>query len=87
MAKVFEETIRQTLRELVPTKTISNTSSSHPWLNDRCRSAIDKKLDALGTDQEVIARDHCSQVLLEEHDNFLERTRKKLSKLPGSSKG
>ena len=86
-AKVFEETILKILRELVPTKIISNTASSHPWLNERCRNAIDRKLDAFGTDQEVSARDHCSKVLLEEHCKYLNRTRKKLSKLPGSSKG
>ena len=86
-AKVFEETILKILRELVPTKIISDAASSHPWLNERCRNAIDRKLDAFGTDQEVSARDHCSKFLLEEHGKYLNRTRKKLSKLPGSSKG
>ena len=71
MAKVFEEIILRTLLELVSTKTISNMASSNPWLNDRCRAAIDK-FDAFGTDEEVIARDQCSKILLEEHDNCLD---------------
>ena len=86
-AKVFEDNILSVLREFVPTKTVTNIVSSHPWLNQRCRDAIDKKLDAVGTVQELPARDACSRILLEEHDKYLDRTRKQLSKMPGSSRG
>ena len=87
VAATFEEQILGALTLLVPTKTITCDSSQHPWLNCRCRDAIDKKLTAFGTVQELTARDECSKVLIEEHDKYIARMRSKLSKMPGSSRG
>ena len=76
----------EVLESLVPTKTITTSSKTHPWLNDRCRQAIDQKLAAHGTLQEIEMRDRCSQILTEEYDKHLNRVRQKLSRLPRSSR-
>ena len=60
--------------------------SSHPWLNDRCRHAIDAKIAARGGPDEVTARDRCSEVLLSEFNAYTARTRTKLQGLRSSAK-
>lgn len=87
MALRFEEKVKEVLHELVPTKSITATPKEHPWLNDRCREAIDGKMAAVGTPREIEARDKCSQVLTEEHDKYVSRMRRKLSQLPRSDRG
>ena len=87
MALRFEDTVSKVLNELVPKKHITATPKAHPWLNDRCRQAIDEKQSAVGTPQELPARDRCSQILTEEHDKYIGRMRGKLSRLPRSSRG
>ncbi len=87
VAKAFTETIVKVLDETVPVKEIVTRSSVHPWLNDRCRHAIDARIEAQGTDQEIPARDECSRILLEEHDRYVNKVRRKLAELPSSSRG
>ena len=65
MAVRFEEKIAEVLDELVPKKTVSATPKAHPWLNDRCRKAIDDKMASANTPNAVEVRDRCSQVLTE----------------------
>ena len=83
----FETRVTEVLDELVPKKSITATPKAHPWLNDRCRQAIDAKMSAVGTPLEIPARDRCSQVLTEEHDKYISRVRRKLARLPRSSRG
>ncbi len=87
MALRFEDKITAVLRQFVPTKSITTTPKAHPWMNDRCRFAIDEKISAKGTPEEIPARDKCSKILTEEHDKYVNRVRKKLSRLPRSSRG
>ena len=87
MAAKLERKITAVLDELVPTKTITESPSTHPWINDRCRKAIDEKMSAVGTPGEIAARDACSRIILEEHDKHIDRVRRKLSGLPRSSRG
>ncbi len=85
-ASLVTSAIMDTLRKHVRHKKSAVRVSTHPWLNDRCREAIDKKITARGTDTEITTRDECSRVLSEEHLKYVERTRKKLGKLASSSK-
>ena len=77
--------IMDTLRKHVRHKKSKVRVSTHPWLNDRCREAIDKRIAARGTASETVARDECAQVLHEEYLKYVERTKKKLGKLSSSS--
>ena len=85
-ASLFARVIMDTLRKHVRHKRSKVRVSTHPWLNDRCREAIDKKIAARGSDMEIPARDECSRVLSEEHLKYVERTKSKLGKLDSSSK-
>ena len=87
MAQRFVDEIIVCLDRFVPTKDIFTNTSAHPWLNDKCRQAIDAKLDAIGTFREVEARDSCSQTLVHEHDKYINKMRRKLAELPNSSRG
>ncbi len=87
MALRFGARITEVLNELVPKKCITATPNAHPWLNDRCRQVIDEKMSAVGTPLEIPARDRCSKALTEEHDKYISRVRRKLSRLPRSSRG
>ena len=82
VSKVIMDVLRKNVRHKKSTVYIS----THPWLNDRCRAAIEAKTAAKGTVNEHQARDECSQVLCEEHSKFVERTKTKLRELKSSAK-
>jgi hypothetical protein len=52
-------------RARIPWKIATVTKTSHPWINDRCKHAIERKCSASGSDAFVAANDFCSKVLLE----------------------
>ena len=78
--------IMETLRRHVRCKKAKVRISSHPWLNDRCRAAIDARIAAKGTCDERIRRDECSRILSEEHSKYVERMKVKLRKAAPSAK-
>ena len=85
-ASHFTSAILETLRKHIRHKRSRVHISSHPWLNDRCREAIEKKIAAKGSATETHERDECSRVLNEEHLKYVERTKTKLHKLSSSAK-
>ncbi len=78
--------IMEVLRKHVRHKRSKVRISTHPWLNDRCREAIEAKNAAMGSENEHIARDKCSKILSEEYLKYVERTKSKLSGLKNSAK-
>ena len=85
-AVCFTEVLERIIRRHVACRTSRVKVSTHPWLNDKCRAAINAKIDAKGTDRALEERDRCSHVLLEEYNAYVARTKAKLSRLGGSSK-
>ena len=85
-AEAFTNTIMDILRRRVRSRKSRVRISSHPWLNDRCREALTRKMQAKGTADEIPARDRCSEVLHEEHARYVDRMRQKMHALPNSSK-
>ena len=81
------DTITEGIDRFIPSRMISKTISTHPWINDRCRRAIDSRLGAAGTVFEISKRDECSRVLVEEYDKYVNKMRKKLHELPSSTRG
>ena len=59
--------------------------SSHPWLNDRCEEAINKKNEAEGSDEFEAARLACAEILATEHQKYVEKVRTKLATLKRGS--
>ena len=70
----------------IPSEVISETKTSHEWLDDNCRRLIRLKREAWGTLEFVTRRDECTRGLLEAYDAFVKRTRSKLSRLKRSSR-
>ena len=85
-AEVFTEVVSQVVRRNVRCNISRMRVSSHPWLNDRCRHAIDAKINARGTADEADAREQCSATLLDEFNAYVAKTRGDLRDLPRSSK-
>ncbi len=85
-ARLFEEFLVEIMRKHIRCRKSRVKVSTHPWLNDRCRRAIGAKLAAKGTENEIFERDRCSQVLREEYDAHVARTKRELNQLPKSSK-
>ena len=78
--------LKDTICRHVRHKTVRQRVSTHPWLNDRCREAIDARISAKGTTAELTTRDECSRVLGEEYTKYVDRTKETLAKLSSSSK-
>ncbi len=81
------DAIIEGIDRFIPSRTVTMTSSTHPWINERCRQAIDARLDAIGTTHEIQARDDCTRILVQEHDKYVNKMRKKLHELPSSTRG
>ena len=71
----------------IPSRIIMDKVWAHPWLNDSCVRALQRKRDAFGTPTFEIRRDECSQVFLEAYYRYVAKTREDLKKLPPSSRG
>ena len=85
-AERFTDIIMRTLRGRVRCKLTTVRTSSHPWLNDRCREALANKMVARGTPDAIIERDRCSEILFEEHTRYIMKIISKLADLPNASK-
>ena len=71
----------------IPSRIITDKVWAHPWLNDSCVRALERKREAFGSPTFEIRRDECSQVFLEAYYRYVAKTRENLKKLPPSSRG
>ena len=70
----------------VAKRTVVEKSSSHPWLNERCRVAVLEKQDAFGTDSYAAKCISCSAVLREEYGAYVLSVKRRLAHLRSGSK-
>ena len=82
----FLEVLWTLLVKHIPRKGIDCKRSSHPWLNSRCRAAIEKKNKAEHADSFQSAQQRCQGILLEERAKYTEKLKAKLAALPRCSK-
>ncbi len=85
------ETMVQTILEAVscciPSRVIKDKVWAHPWLNDACREALQRKRNAFGTTDFPRLRDECSRTYLQAHNSYVTKTREKLKEMSPSSRG
>ena len=62
----FTDILLNAARTFISQRSISNGSTNHPWLNERCHSALLRKHAAFGTDDYKQACQDCSCVLHQE---------------------
>ena len=82
----FMEILWLCLIKYIPRKVVTRTRSSHPWLNSRCREAINRKNNSEGTEFFSTASAACTQILLEERLKYVDKLKEKLASLPRCSK-
>ena len=70
----------------IPSRVLHERKSAHPWVNDRCLSAIRMKNAAVGTDNSASEAKRCSDILFEEYLSYVRRMRDKLGKAKRGSK-
>ena len=80
-------TILEIVNACVPSKWIIDKSYAHPWMNDECREALQRKQDARNTPLYPSERDACSAVFLNAYKQYVVKTRETLRKMEPSSKG
>ena len=57
--------------ENIPRRSANIRKSTHPWLTERREEAVRRKHAAQGREQETEAARKCSEILLEEHYDFV----------------
>ena len=70
----------------IPRKAVEIKKSTHPWLNDRSKAAIERKNAAEGTANYASESAKCTQILNEERASYVQRVKTKLASLPRQSK-
>ena len=66
-------------------KRLHRPKSSHPWLTDAAVAEIEKKIEAIGSEDEQRAAELCSAVIVGEYEKYKTRMREKLKEArPGT---
>ena len=65
----------------MPSRWITEKLYAHPWLNNACREALERKHAAVGTPEFVVARDACTSVFRDTQKAYVSKVREDLKKL------
>ena len=71
-------TILEIVDACVPSKWILDKPYAHPWINDQCREALQRKQDARNTPLYALERDVCSSVFLKVYHEYVVKTNETL---------
>ena len=85
-AQQFQTYLQQLLRKHVPTRTADTSKSTHLWINDRVRHAINMKCNAYNTDAFNTTARRTRAIIMEEYTNYQQRLRHTISQLERGSK-
>ena len=81
----FNQEITAAMSACVPKKAIQQKQSTHPWLNDKVKVAVSKKVAAAGTAMEAQAARDCSKIIAKEREVWIAQTRAEMMALPRGS--
>ncbi len=81
------QVILDIVAEHIPQTWITDKVYAHPWLNDNCRVALERKHAAEGTADFPRHRDECSQTFLKARSDYAAKTREDLKGMSRSSRG
>ena len=82
---LFSDTLLCMCREYIGQRQISVSKREHPWLDDACLSAIDRKCRATASDTRAASAD-CARVLTDSFLSYQHGLKVRLQSLPKSSK-
>ena len=80
-AQRFHSIIQRALIKYIPRKTVEISTGSHPWFNDTCRTLLERKRAAWGTDDQARVSQECSNGIFKEFLNYVEILKTKLRSL------
>ena len=66
----------------IPRKTLAEQHSAHPWLDEECFHAIEKKNLATGIEEKELQTRECAIFLTQKFKEYQSRLRKKIATLP-----
>ena len=72
--------------EYTPHSKLVLAKSTHPWLDLACEAAINKKNEAMGTPDFLLAQAQCAECLNQKHKEYIVRLKAKLAKLSKSDR-
>ena len=84
--RFFHRSVFGILRRHIPERELLERKSVHPWVNERCLSAIRGKNASFGTDEFALKSAECSAVIFEEFIGHVKRSRDKLAREKRGSK-
>ena len=85
ISRFISSLIWRLMEEFIPSRLIENRTLSHPWMNERVLTAIQRKHCSEGLSGHPTAVKECSQIILEEYFSYVASTKKKLQSLKSSS--
>ena len=85
-AKNLTEYLLTAAKRHVPKRFLEERKSSHPWVNDKCKHALEAKQAAEGTPGYKDAAERCSATFTTEYAAYTKNLRQELLDLPKGSK-
>ena len=86
MTSILPDFISSAARRFIPVSTRTVYKSTHPWINKQCKEVVGEKRWAKGSAFYGDKLKACSEVILEEFNMYVDRTREGMKKLPRGSK-
>ena len=86
-AQRFIALVLDAVEACVPSRWITEKIYAHPWLNEACREALERKHASVGSPEFPAARDACTSVFRDAHKAYVGKVREDLKKLAPSSRG
>ncbi len=84
--RFFHRSVFAILRRHIPERELLERKTTHPWVNERCVSAIRAKNASLGATEFASESAKCNAIIFEEFVEYVQRMRDKLAKEKRGSK-
>ena len=84
-ARLMTEKLLHIVDDNIPKRCVSIRKTTHPWVTQG-EDAVRRKHEAQGSDREAEAARECSEILLDEHYDFVRRKRTELAEARPASK-
>ena len=85
-AEFITDTIKSIAEKHIPRKEITEQKRSHPWINERCKSALSVQNASKGTPEHEEKTAICTAIFREELENHIKKLQEQIRTLPRGSK-
>ena len=85
-ARLMTEKLLHIVDDNIPKRCVSIRKTTHPWLTQQGEDAVRRKYETWGSDRETEAARECSEILLDEHYDFVRKMKTELAEARPASK-